>query len=334
MKHKTLTDIAKIAGVSPSTVSRALRDHPDINHKTIAEIKKIAAKHNFKPNPIAQGLKNNTTKTIGVIVPEITHDFFSSAISGIEEVVYNSGYTLILCQSNELYEREVINVDVLLNHRVAGILVSISENTPNGAHFKRVLDRKVPLVFFDRVCEDINATKIVIDDKKGAYEAVTFLIGRGYKKIAHFAGPAGLSNVTKRLAGYREALRKHNIPFDKELILHGGMNEKDGYASMDKLLKMKTLPDAVFAVNDPVAIGAYQRIKEAKLKIPRDIALVGFSNNELLKHIEPGITTVNQYPFEMGKKAAEVILEKIKNGKSSGSDTIVLKTELIIRESA
>ena len=303
MKHKTLFDIAKKAGVSPSTVSRALRNHPDISSKTIANIKKIADKLNFTPNPIAQGLKNNKTKTIGVIVPEIKHDFFSTAISGIEEVVYNSGYTLILCQSNEEYEREVINIDVLLNHRVAGIIVSISENTKNGAHFKRVIDRKTPLVFFDRVCEDIYTTRVIIDDKNGAFEAVNFLIKKGYKGIAHLAGPKNLTNSKQRYAGYVEALKKNKLAVNKDFILFGGMNEADGYASMDKILKMKKRPDAIFAVNDPVAIGAYQRIKEAGLKIPKDIALIGFSNNKIMSLVEPPITTVAQPSFEMGKKS-------------------------------
>jgi DNA-binding LacI/PurR family transcriptional regulator len=228
----------------------------------------------------------------------------------------------------------VINVDMLLNHRVAGIIVSISEETKNGNHFKRVLERKVPLVFFDRVCDDIDTTKVIIEDRKGAFGAVSYLINKGYKRIAHFAGPKFLSNANKRLIGYKEALKKNNILVNREYILYGGMNEEDGYRSMDKLLKMKKLPDAVFAVNDPVAVGAFQRIKEAGLKIPGDIALVGFSNNRLLTLIEPGITTVNQPSFEMGKKAAEVIIERIEKGKSSSKETIILDTELIIRDSA
>jgi DNA-binding LacI/PurR family transcriptional regulator len=334
MKHKTLIDIAKIAGVSPSTVSRALRNHPDINLKTIERIKKIAEKYNFSPNPIAQGLKNNTTRTIGVIVPEITHDFFSTAISGIEKVVYNSGYTLILCQSNEEYEREVINIDMLLNHRVAGIIVSISENTKNGDHFKRVIERKTPLVFFDRVYDEINTTKVIIDDRKGAVDAVSFLIQKGYKKIAHFAGPKNLSNSSQRYQGYCEALKKNKVKINKDFVFYGGMNEDDGYVSMEKVLNMKNRPDAIFAVNDPVAIGAFQKITEAGLKIPKDIALIGFSNNKIMSLVKPALTTVEQPSFEMGKKSAELIISRIENGKGAKNETIVLDTRLIIRDSA
>ncbi len=333
MKHKTLLDIAKKAGVSPSTVSRALRNHPDISIKTTVQIKKIAEKYNFRPNPIAQGLKNNKTKTIGVIVPEITHDFFASAISGIEDIIYKSGYTLILCQSNEEFDREVINIDVLINHRVAGIIASISENTLNGSHFQKVIDRKIPLVFFDRVCNDIETTKVIFDDMKGAFKAVSFLVEKGYKKIAHFAGPKNLSNSKLRCVGYMNALKKNNIQHEKNLILYGGMNEQDGYRSMDKIIKTGKYPDAIFAVNDPVAIGAFQRIKEAGLKIPGDIALVGFSNNKILSLVEPKITTVNQPSFEMGKIAAEVLIKKIESGKLIKNETIVLETELIVRDS-
>lgn len=333
MKQKTLLDIARIAGVSPSTVSRALRNHPDISQRTINKIRQIALRHNFSPNPMAQGLKNNKTKTIGVIVPEITHDFFSTAISGIEEVVYKSGYTLILCQSNEEYDREVINIDVLLNHRVAGIIVSISEKTKEGSHFKKVLDRKTPLVFFDRVCNDINTTKVIIDDRNGAVEAVNHLVSRGYRKIAYLAGPKNLSNAHQRYLGYLDALKENNIKPDNKLVLFGGMNEEDGYASMDKIIKMKLKPDAVFAVNDPVALGAFQRIKEAKMKIPEEIALMGFSNNKLLNYIEPRLTTVSQPSFEMGKKAAEVLIERIEKGKGAVGGQIVLKTRLILGES-
>ena len=192
MNHSTITDIAKKLGISPSTVSRALSDHPDISSKTKKQVQKIAKELNYTPNPIAQSLKKNRTSTIGIIVPEIKHDFFSSAISGIEEVAYQSGYTIILCQSNESFEREVVNTNMLMHHRVAGVIVSISQNTKRGDHFRDLIERGIPLVFFDRACEDVKASKVVIDDAKSAYQAVSYLIKKGYKRIAHFAGPIGL----------------------------------------------------------------------------------------------------------------------------------------------
>jgi DNA-binding LacI/PurR family transcriptional regulator len=334
MRHITITDIAKKLGVSPSTVSRALSDHPDINDNTKKRVRKIAKDFKYKPNPIAQSLKNNRTTIIGVIVPEIKHDFFSSAISGIEEVAYHAGYTIILCQSNENYEREVVNTNVLIQQRVAGIVASISQNTKNSDHFKSVIEQGIPLVFFDRVCEDIKTSKVVIDDTKSAFNAVSYLINKGYKKIAHFAGPKVLEICKRRLAGYSEALNKNHIRLNKDLICFGGLHETDGYNSMDLLLKQNIIPDAIFAINDPVAIGAFQRIKEAGLNIPGDIGIMGFSNNKVTSLIDPPMTTVDQPSFEMGKKAAEILIGLIEDkNKSVKSKTVTLEAKLIIRGS-
>lgn len=263
MRHTTITDIAKKLGISASTVSRALKDHPDIKADTKKRVIKLAKEFNYKPNPIAQSLKNNQTKIIGVIVPEIEHDFFSSAISGIEEVAYHSGYIIILCQSGENIEREVLNTNALIQQRVAGIVASISQNTLKGDHFQAVIDHGIPLVFFDRACKNISVSKVIIDDIKSAFEAVSYLIDKGYKKIAHFAGPKLLDICKLRLRGYTEALKKAHIPILKEIICYGGLHEIDGYNLMDQLLKKNIVPDAIFVVNDPVAIGAFQRIKEA-----------------------------------------------------------------------
>jgi DNA-binding LacI/PurR family transcriptional regulator len=332
LKHATIVDIAKKLGISASTVSRALNDHPDIKKETKEQVKKTAKELRYYPNPIAQSLKNNRTKTIGVIVPEIKHDFFSSAISGIEEVAYQSGYTIILCQSNESFEREVINTNMLMHHRVAGMLVSISQNTKSGDHFQDLIKRRIPLVFFDRVCEDVVASKVVIDDYKSAFDAVSFLIVKGYKRIAHFGGPKELDICKKRLSGYIDALKRADIYLQNGFVRYGGLHEQDGYDSMESLLTEKTIPDAIFAVNDPVAIGAYQRIKEAGLKIPDDVAIMGFSNNKITSLVDPQLTTVDQPSFEMGKKSAEILIGII-NGTVKEAKTVVLDTKLIIRGS-
>lgn len=335
MKNKTIIDIANELKISPSTVSRALNDHPFINKNTKALVNKVAKRIGYVPNPIARGLRSNKTSTIGVIVPEIKHDFFSSAISGIEEVAYSSGYTIILSQSNENYEREVMNTQMLANHRVAGIIVSISQNTVNGKHFKEIQERGIPLVFFDRVCKDVNANKVIIDDRKSAFNAVNYLIQKGYKNIAHLAGFQELDICKKRLKGYVDALEKNNMQVNKNLICIGGLHEQDGYSSMDKLFSNDTKVDAVFAINDPVAIGAFQRIKEVGLKIPKDIAVVGFSNNGISNLVEPKLTTVNQPALEMGKKAAEILIALMDNSsKVKKPKTVVFDAELIIRDSA
>jgi len=334
MKHITITDIAKKLGISASTVSRALSDHPDIKDETKKKVQQLADEFYYKPNSIAQSLKNNRTTIIGVIVPEIKHDFFSSAISGIEEVAYHAGYTIIVCQSNENYEREVVNTNSLIHQRVAGIVASISQNTINGDHFRTVVARGIPLVFFDRACSDVDVSKVIIDDAKSAFDAVSHLIAKGYKRIAHFTGPKDLEICKLRLKGYTEALSNSNIPLREYLICYSGLHEVDGYNSMDRLLKENILPDAIFAVNDPVAIGAFQRIKEAGLKIPGDIGIVGFSNNKITALVDPPLTTVNQPSFEMGKKSAELLIEMIESdNKSFKPKTLVLETELVIRSS-
>lgn len=334
MAHTTITDIAKILGISASTVSRALSNHPDIKESTRAKIRKLAKELDYSPNPIAQSLKNNRTTTIGVIVPEIQHDFFASAISGIEEVAYKAGYTIIVCQSNESYEREVTNTNSLMRHRVAGVVVSISQNTNDFDHFRNLIDKDIPLVFFDRVAHGVAASKVVIDDKKTAFDAVSYLISRGYKRIAHFSGPKSLEICKQRLSGYMAALEKAGIPFNEKLVRYGGLHEQDGYRSMSELLAERCKPDAIFAVNDPVAIGAFQKIKEAGLRIPKDVAIMGFSNNKITDLVEPSITTVDQPSFEMGKRATEILLKMIEKGKTSvRPKTIVLEARLLIRAS-
>jgi DNA-binding LacI/PurR family transcriptional regulator len=332
MKHSTIVDIAKKLKLSPSTVSRALSDHPDIKKETKERVRKSARELKYTPNTIAQSLKRNRTNTIGVLVPEIEHDFFSSAISGIEEVAYQAGYAIIVCQSNENYEREVINTNVLVNQRVAGIIVSISQSTKCGDHFQDVIKHKTPLVFFDRVCEDVVASKVIIDDYTSSLNAVTYLIGKGYKKIAHFAGPKGLEICIKRWRGYVDALTKGGLNIIDGLVQYGGLHEQDGYNSMDALLKEGKIPDAIFAVNDPVAIGAFQRIGEAKLRIPEDVAIIGISNNKIASLVNPQLTTINQPSFEMGRKAAEILISIIKDG-TVDPKTLILDTELIIRGS-
>ena len=334
MTNTTISDIAKKLKISASTVSRALNNHPDIKPETKEQVKKLAKRLNYSPNPIARSLKTKRTNVIGVIVPEIKHDFFASAISGIEEVAYHSGYIILVCQSNESYEREIINTNALMHQRVAGLIVSISQNTKNGNHFKQLIDRGIPLVFFDRACSDISTNKVVIDDAKSAYAAVTHLIERGHKRIAHFSGPKTLAICKQRLKGYKDALKKANLPLLDELIRYGGLHEDNGYESMDTLLKENIIPDAIFAVNDPVAIGAFQRIKEAGLKIPKDIAIVGFSNNKITALVDPPLTTVNQPSFDMGKKATEILIEMIVKEKSNTQrKTVVLDAELVIRGS-
>ncbi len=330
----TLADIAESLQISPSTVSRALSNHPDISAETKEKVANLAKELNYFPNSIAQSLQKKSTKTIGVIVPEIKHHFFSSVISGIEDVAYTEGYTIMVCQSNESHEREVINTKALMSNRVAGILVSASQTIENSDHFRMLQKQGIPLVLFDRIYEDIGVSQVVVDDFNGAFKAVEHLIQSGYKKIAHLAGFKSLSIGYNRKQGYLAALNKYNIPIDEEMIVSGGFDEEDGAEGFEKLLEIGKQPDAIFGVNDPVIVGAYIKIKEKGLRIPEDIALVGFSDAPITMYLDPPITTVDQPGYEMGHKAVQILLEQIKNPlESYEAKTEIVETELIIRGS-
>jgi DNA-binding LacI/PurR family transcriptional regulator len=334
MAPATIKDLARELKLSPSTVSRALRDHPDISPKTKKRVVSLADKLDYHPDSIAQSLQTKKTKTIGVIVPEIKQPFFAAAINGIEELAYAAGYTIIVCQSNETADREVLVTRSLGSHRVAGLLVSLSRNTKNLDHFKLLQRRGVPIVFFDRVSNDIEASKVVVDDYKGAFDVVEHLITSGYKRIAHLAGPKNLSISKFRLKGYMDALQQGNLPFNDSLVVYGGLDDTDGIVGFQKLLNLESLPDAIFAVNDPVATGAFVMIKEHGMKIPDDIALAGFSNTYMTSLLDPPLTTVEQPSYEIGKTAAQLLMEQINsNDENFVPKFIVLKTHLIIRGS-
>lgn len=334
MSRATITDIARELGKSPSTVSRALRDHPDISQTTKKQVKEAAERLEYFPDTLAQGFKKQRTNTIGIIVPEIQHHFFSSAISGIEEITYNSGFTIMVCQSNEDYDREKLNLRALVSNRVAGLLVSLSQSTADVSHFEILKKRNIPVVFFDRSHKDITASQVIVDDYQGAYDLVTHLIHRGYKRIAHIAGPDNILIGKERERGYRAAHRDHGLKVDESLIVRGGYRKRDGSMGVKKLLTLPTPPDAIFAVNDPVALGAFIVLKKKQIRIPEDIALAGFSNNPLSSLIDPPLTTVDQASYVIGRNAAKLLLEQIEKGIENVSPVIqVEKTRLIIRES-
>ncbi|MBW8042435.1 MAG: LacI family transcriptional regulator [Planctomycetes bacterium] len=328
----TIKDIARKLNLHHATVSRALRDHYGVSPQTKEKVNALAKELDYNPNSIAQSLKNQKTKTIGVVVPKISHDFFSTVISGIEDVTYKADYSIMVCQSSEDYEREVLNTYNLASNRIAGLLVSIAQNTKNTQHFGSLLHQGVPIVFFDRVCDNIDVSKVVVDDYCGAYKAVEHLILKGYKRIAHLAGPKHLTICRNRLEGYLSALKKYCVPFDEDLVVYGEFDRGSGIAGMKKLLQLSDPPDAIFAINDHVAVGAIMHAKENGLKIPDNIAFVGFGDDIISTVVDPPLTTVAQNQYEIGKTAAELLLDQIENGQ----DTIVpisktLKTELIIR---
>lgn len=334
MKQATIKNIASELKLSASTVSRALNNHPDIHKETKRLVNSLAVELGYRPNIIARNLKSSKSKQIGVIVPEIRHDFFANALSGIEEVAYQKGYTVILAQSNEDKDREEVNLNSMYLHRVAGIIVSISQTTSDSSHFKRLIDKGVKMVFFDRVCDDVNASTVHIDDIQSSYDVVKYLVNKGYNKIIHFAGPQNLAICKNRKLGYEKALIDSGVSYSP-VVIEGGMHESNGYDHVDKMIEMGISDCAIFAVNDPVAVGAVKRLKELGIKIPQQVGIVGFSNNPITEMISPQLTTVEQPAFEMGKRAAEILIHEIEDENSViiPSD-IKLETNLIVRESA
>jgi len=336
----TIKDIARELGISPSTVSRALKDHPDISPQTKKAVNELAEKLNYQPNIVALSLRQSKTNTLGVIIPELVHFFFSTVISGIEDVAYSAGYNVIITQSNESLQREKTDIKALFNSRVDGMLISVSRETSSFEHIESILAKGVPMVFFDRVYENANSSTVVVDDLSGAKEATQHLIDQGCTRIAHLEGPPNLAITKQRLEGYLEALKENNMPVQQELIVSCPLGTiEEGKLATEQLLKMSNRPDAIFATNDPAAMGAMQAIKEAGLKIPQDIAVVGFSNWFFSALLDPPLTSVDQPGFEMGQEAAKLLIRHIElksknNEVDIPSETKVLKTRLIVRDSS
>jgi LacI family transcriptional regulator len=336
----TIKDIARELGISPSTVSRALKDHPDISKETKKAVNELAEKLNYQPNIVALNLRTKKTNTIGVIIPEVVHFFFSTVISGIQDVAYEAGYNVILAQSNESLEREKMDVKALFNSRVDGMLISISRETTQYEHLDSIIARGVPVVFYDRLLPGKELSHVIVDDYIGAKEAVDHLIDQGCKRIAHLQSSPMLKLAKDRLQGHLDALKENNLTFPDGYLQHCNTGSlEDGLTAMEKLLAMKERPDGIFANNDVLAMGAIRAIKKAGLRVPQDIAVVGFSNWFYSSIMEPPLSSVDQPGFLMGQEAARLLIRQIKIKDKDDEAVIapevkILKTKLIIRESS
>ncbi|MDX9904634.1 MAG: LacI family DNA-binding transcriptional regulator, partial [Bacteroidales bacterium] len=308
----TIKDIARELGISPSTVSRALKDHPDISQATRDAVNELADRWNYRPNPIALSLKSGSSKTIGVIIPDVVHYFFSTVISGIEDVLYKRDYNMILCQSNELMEQEVKNIRTLLSSRVDGIMASVTKTTREFGHYRNIIDKNIPLVFFDRAAEDLKTDSVVIDDETGAYKAVNHLLRMGKKRIIHLSGPPQLAIARNRRNGFMKAMKEYRLtPSEDDIVKCDDIETAEKI--IPELLKRSPQPDAFFAVNDLTAAQTLMIIKQHGLRIPEDIAVVGFTNSQIATLTDPGLTSVDQKGYEMGQIAATLLLERIEN---------------------
>ncbi len=336
MKTITIKDIARELNVSKSTVSRALRDSDEISVETKRKVLELAQRLDYNPNPVALSLLNSQSNDIGVVVPDIANPFFGIVIAGIEDVAFAQGYHVVIYQSHDNYEREVLNVKHIYNRRKDGLLISVASNTKDYSHFRNLHERGFPIVFFDRICEEIDTHKVMVDDFEGAYKATEHLIQQGCQRIAHVAGPSHLLISRRRLNGYRAALLDYGQTISDELIVYSEYKTQQALEVTKRLLTdFSARPDGIFASSDNIAIGCHAGIMSLGLMMPSDIALVGFSDLPMAALLNPPLSSVAQPAFEMGRSAAELLINLIKNpNEGMVPITNVLKTTLIERKSS
>jgi LacI family transcriptional regulator len=328
----TIKDIAKALNISVSSVSRALRDTYDVSQETREKVLAVAQELKYKPNFNATGLAKRSTHNIGVVLPYITNNYFSAVITGVQEVAYSKDFTITLFLTNDSPEREAAVTQNLPISSLDGLLVSVSSNSNSCNHFQELMDQGLPIVFFDRVPGDIKTSKVLQENYVGAFEAVEHLFKRGYRRIAHIAGPKELNFTQKRLQGYIDALKKHNIPVREEWIIYSGFTQESGEKDTYELLKCRQKPDAIFAVNDRKAVGALVALKNKKIIIGKEMGLIGFGNDPIGSLITPTLTTIAVPAFDIGKISCELLLKHIKK-RNFLPEEIILPGKLIVRES-
>lgn len=331
-KQVTIKDLARKLRISISTVSRALRGVQDINSETRKQVLELARELNYEPNYIATSLVNKQTKLIGVIMPVISSQYFVNALSGMMEVADANGYHIMSCLSDESIERETAYLKKLVSIRIDGLLISVSKDTTNVDEFINVQRKGIHVIFFDRVLENIEATKVTVNQYEGAFLAVEHLIKKGYKRIAHIGGPRHLSIAADRLQGYLDALAKYNISKREDYILYCENFESEALDKIKNLFSLKQKPNAIFAINDSSAIICMKYLQELGYKIPKDVAIAGYNNDPVSEVVSPSLTTVMQPSYEVGKLAAQLLIDEIEN-KSNTYEKRILKSELIIRSS-
>lgn len=338
-KQITLADLARELGISTATVSRALKDYPDISAETKRRVVELASQMNYRPNSLAAGLRKRESNVIGVIIPSIVDHFFSSVIKGIMEVAYDAGYRVMLCQSDESYEKEVTDAQVLFDSRVDGLLVSIAHGSQDYSHFDEFLESGVPVVFFDKVPEQLDkVSKVVVNDFGGAYEACMHLLRQGVYPLAHLEGPQIASTSRQRRQGYLAALADMGHAPDESLILTcQDMTLEEGGGLARRLVAARPDCQGIFAVTDTIALGALTALKALGIRSPEQMAVIGFSDWTISAIFEPPLSSVAQPGLEMGRIAAGLLLREIqaeKHAEPFVPETIVLPTALQIRRSS
>jgi LacI family transcriptional regulator len=330
----TIIDIAKVLGISPSTVSRALNNSSEINAHTRQEILRVANELDYRPNFLAQSLNRGETHTIGVVIPDIQRPFFAGVVAGIQKVATEAGYRVMICQSNESHHTETLNVQALVTSRVDGLLISHSKETSSFEHVKLQPKKRIPIVHFDRVCNEVDTAKVIQEDFQGGFALVEHLILQGYRRIAVFAGPSDLLISKARIDGYRAAHEKYNITIDEDLIYHGNFSQDESVRALDYWLGLPQKPDGIFTIHYANGIEMIMTLKERNIRVPEDIGIVAFGDELIASLIEPSLTVFHQFPFTIGETAASILIENIINQDSFIPYTNVIKGELIIRKSS
>lgn len=333
----TIKDIARELGISASAVSKALKDSYEISEKTKKLVLECAKKHNYQPNPMARSLKQGNSKALGIIIPTIDNNFFSQVINGVESVAYSKGYNIIMTQTHESYDLELSNTELLTIRAIDGLLISLSTGTKDISHLKRLHDQGLPIVFFDRVSDEIDTHKIIVDNFRGAYDATSHLIKSGYKRIAHITSSNNVSITAERLKGYEQALEENGIPVKEHYIKYcpqGGKEIDEVQQALNELLDAPEKPDAIFTATDRVTTTTLALLHKMHIKIPEDIALLGFASTQLADVLNPPLTQVFQPGFDMGKKATEMLIQLIESRRPVEEfETIVLPAQLFLRDS-
>lgn len=336
-KDITIYDIAEKLNLATSTISRALKDHPSISDKTIKKVKKTAEEMGYVPNTLAAGLRGNRTNTIGVLIPTVTQPFLSSLISGIEITAQKSGYNVIIMQSHDSYEEEVSMAKSLYSSRVSGVISSLAMETRDTSHFQQFVSNNIPLVFVDRVPKDFNTFRVIIDNYAAGYKATKHLIEQGCTRIAHLTAGSEFGNLySERKRGYVDALKDNNLPLIEELIVNlKTVTYEEGAKASNKLFDLPNPPDGIFASGDIIAVSAIQSAKKRGIKIPEELAIIGFNNDPISQIIDPNLSTITHPAAKMGKASAEIILKNIKsNKKDEVKEITFLNTEVLVRESS
>lgn len=334
-KKPTIKDIALKLNISPAAVSKALHNDTRISKETKEAVKRVAQELNYQPNHLASALRRGKSNLVGVIVPRTNSNFFSSVLESMEEVLNKAGYNSIITQSNESFEKECKNIDTLLFTQVDGIIASMANETVDLSYYEKIKTKGIPLILFDRGENDLNVDYVGINDYDSSHMIIEHLVSKGCKRIAHIGGYRRTRIFNNRIRGYKDAIKKHNLPISDDLISESSLTLEDGRSEMKKFLQLKNKPDAVYAASDYAALGALQVLNEYNIAVPDEIRLIGFGNEPFTSLVTPTISSVNQHSNKIGQLAAETFLERVNAPELTQTlDKKILNAELIIRDSS